>query len=89
VVSLASVAATESYRPAPADFVPGWLTATDLPEIAAGLGDRPVTLAGTVDGAGRKMTPEEVRAAYAAGGRISVLPEAVWTEEVLARVAVG
>jgi dienelactone hydrolase len=89
VVSLASVAATESYRPAPADIVPGWLTATDLPEIAAGLGDRPVTLAGTVDGAGRRMAPEAVRAAYGAGRRISVLPEAAWTEEALAGFARG
>jgi hypothetical protein len=83
------VAATESYRSAPADIVPGWLTATDLPEIAAGLGDRPVTLAGTVDGAGRRMAPEAVRAAYGAGRRISVLPEAAWTEEALAGFARG
>jgi len=83
------VAATESYQPAFANFVPGWLTATDLPEIMARLGDRSITLAGTVDGAGRTMEAAAVREALGAAGRVAVLPRAGWTADEIARLARG
>ena len=89
LVSFASVAATESYQHAFANFVPGWLKATDLPEIMARLGDRSITVAGTVDGAGRTMEAAAVREALGAAGRVAVLPRTEWTAEGIARLARG
>lgn len=45
-------------------IVPGLLTVADLPDIAASLAPRPLRLSRCVDGWNRRLTAEEVQAAY-------------------------
>ncbi len=52
LVSWRALLAGESYSHPFADFVPGVLQATDLPQIARSLAPRPVTVAGAVDASG-------------------------------------
>lgn len=87
LVSFESVAATELYQHPVANFVPGFLNATDLPEVTAFLDGRGVTLAGAVDGAGRPMDVAAVRRAYSAIRSLEVLPQSAWTAEAIARFA--
>jgi hypothetical protein len=78
LVSFQSIVETENYNHPFGNFVPHLLQHTDLPELAASLTPRRVVLAGAVDGAGRKMAPEDVRKQYAGAANIEVLPEALW-----------
>ena len=68
-------------------FVPGLLKHTDLPEAAAAIAPRRVTLAGAVDAAGKKMDAGEVARVYAAAGSVRVLSEGAWSAAALARAA--
>ena len=87
LVSFESVAATEIYNHAFANFVPGWLNTIDLPEVTAYLSDRRVTMAGMVDGAARLSDVAAVRRAYSAIPNLEVLPQAAWTPEAIVRFA--
>ncbi|OYW13273.1 MAG: hypothetical protein B7X34_00535, partial [Acidobacteriia bacterium 12-62-4] len=82
-----SVAATEIYNHAFANFVPGFLNSIDLPEVTAFMEDRRVTLAGMVDGAARPLDAVAVRRAYKAIRNLEVLPGAGWTAEAIAKFA--
>ncbi|MBK9169165.1 MAG: acetylxylan esterase [Bryobacterales bacterium] len=73
----------EEYTHTFANFLPGVLLHTDLPEIAAGIGPRPVTLAGLVDAAGRPVFPEEAAKLYT-GANIRIAEEGGWTVAALA-----
>lgn len=82
-----SVVETENYGHAFANFVPGILEHTDLPEITAGAAARKVILAGMLDGAGRRVPVDEVRKLYEKTRGIEVLEQAAWNIEALTRAA--
>ena len=67
--SYRNIIETESYRHSLADFIPGVLAHTDLPEIAATFAPRRVVIAGAVNAAGVSHTLEEARSIYAAALR--------------------
>jgi dienelactone hydrolase len=83
LLSYRSIVETESYQAPFANFVPGILLHTDLPEIAASLAPRRIFLAGTVNAAGDTLDAAAVRAVYAAHEHISIHPEARWDQEAL------
>jgi dienelactone hydrolase len=87
LVSFRSVVDTEAYQHAFANFVPGILVHTDLPEITRGIAPRPVVLAGAVDGAGNTMKPEVVRTLYGDAEHIQILPDAKWDAARIGEVA--
>lgn len=78
LVSYRDVVETEEYRAPFANFVPGILLHTDMPEIAASLAPRRICLAGTVNAAGKTMDTPAVRAVYGEHGHIVVRPVASW-----------
>ena len=67
--------------------MPGLLNATDLPEVTAQMGLRKVTLAGMIDGGGRRLDSGTVRKAYEKVRHLDVLDQPSWTAETLARFA--
>ena len=75
---------TEDYSHPFANFLPGILRYTDLPQIAATLAPRPLTLAGVVDGANRSVITDKVRAVYWADN-ITIRDSAAWDAESLSR----
>ena len=75
---------TEDYSHPFANFLPGILRYTDLPQIAATLAPRPLTLAGVVDGANRSVITDKVRAVYSADN-ITIRDSAAWDAESLSR----
>ena len=77
LVSFQNLAETADYSQSFANFVPRFLLHTDLPDIAASIAPRPVTLAGAVDGSGQALSPEAVRQAYGSAN-VTVLPESAW-----------
>lgn len=79
VISFQSVVETENYRHSFANFVPGLLRHTDLPEIAGTLKTK-LVLAGPVDGAGSAAVIETVQRLYPAA---RILPQAGWDTEAL------
>lgn len=87
LTSFRSVVETENYGHAFANFVPGLLEHTDLPEITAQSQARKVILAGMLDGAGRRLPVEEVRMIYEKTRGLEVLDQATWNAESLARAA--
>ncbi|MGI8958254.1 MAG: alpha/beta hydrolase family protein [Bryobacteraceae bacterium] len=62
LVSFQNLVDTETYSHPFANFVPGLLNHTDLPEIAASIAPRQITLAGCVDAKGFTMARDAVRA---------------------------
>lgn len=84
--SFRSLVEIEDYRHSLADFLPGVLGQTDLPELVAGLAPRPITIGGAVDAAGQRHTLQSMKEIYAAGlqrGHVSLRAEADWSEEML------
>ena len=79
LVSFQSIVDTEDYDHPFGNFVPNLLLHTDLPKLAASLAPRRVVIAGAVDGAGRRMAPEDVRKQYAGASHVEVLPDALWS----------
>jgi len=77
---------TENYSHPFANFVPGLLNHTDLPEIAASIAPRRITLAGCVDARGFTMPGDAVRAVYKSAnqkGNLLVREQADWSVESL------
>jgi hypothetical protein len=83
LVSFASVMETDSYSHPFSNFVPQFLSCTDLPELVAGLAPRLVTLAGAVDGNGSTLAQDDVRKACPAPN-VEVTGEAEWAVARLA-----
>jgi len=86
LVSFRDVVDSEMYDHPFANFVPGFLQHTDLPEVMASIAPRRVTLAGTVNAKGKTMEVESARQIYAGanqGGNISMQSDAGWTVERL------
>src|SRR3984957_2558502 len=65
LVSFRDVVDSETYDHPFANFVPGFLQHTDLPEVMASIAPRRVTLAGTVNAKGTTMEVELARQIYA------------------------
>ncbi|MCX6608978.1 MAG: hypothetical protein NTV52_36040, partial [Acidobacteria bacterium] len=87
LVSFHSLAETENYGHAFSNFVPGLVNSTDLPDVTAQMGQRKVTLAGLIDGAGRRLDSSTVRKAYEKVRNLDVVDQPSWTAETLARFA--
>jgi dienelactone hydrolase len=86
LVSFKNLVETEIYQHPFANFVPDLLNHTDLPEIAASLGSRRVTLAGPVDAAGTPMQLDAVRSIYRSAnelGNLRVVEGTDWSTEQL------
>jgi hypothetical protein len=90
--SFASIVQTEDYRHPFANFVPGLLEHTDLPEILLQLAPRRVAIAGPVGGNGEPLSLEAAKAVYQsslAGGHLSVTGAPQWSAAALARFALS
>jgi cephalosporin-C deacetylase-like acetyl esterase len=79
-----SLLETEMYRYPLANFVPNVLRSTDLPEIAASLAPRKITIAHILDGAGQPVPVQDARRAYA-GSHIELRDQAAWDAAALLR----
>jgi hypothetical protein len=77
LISFRSIVDTQDYDHSFANFVPGLLRHTDLPDVVASLAPRRVTLGGTVDAAGHKLENAAVRGVYA-GGHVTVRDKGDW-----------
>jgi hypothetical protein len=82
LTSFRDVVETEIYSLTFANFVPGFLNHTDLPEVAAGIAPRKIVLAGTVNAKGESADASAVRLQYTADN-ISIEPDAKWNIERL------
>jgi len=82
LTSFGDVVKAETYNQPFANFIPGLLNHTDLPELAAALAPRRVVLAGAVNAKGDTADVSAVRQQYS-GGHIAVEPDAKWTAERL------
>ena len=81
LVSFRNLVDTEDFDHSFANFVPGLLRHTDLPELVESLAPRRVTLAGTVNGAGGTMDTAAVRRIYSPAvkaGILNVRDQADW-----------
>ena len=87
LTSFRSIVETENYGHAFANFVPGLLEHTDLPEITSQSQVRKVMLAGMLDGAGRRLPGDEVRKIYEKTRNVEVFDQATWTIESLTKAA--
>jgi hypothetical protein len=67
-----------------ANFVPNVLRSTDLPEIAAAIEPRKITLAGILDGASQPVPALEARRVYS-GSNIEVREQAAWDTDALSQ----
>jgi dienelactone hydrolase len=86
LVSFQNVVETEIYTHPFANFVPGLLNHTDLPDVAASLAPRRVTLAGSVDATGSRVSPDTVGAIYSAArqnGNLTIVETPDWSAESL------
>jgi len=83
LVSFRNIVESENYSHSFANFVPGLLLHTDLPEVIAGLAPRPVTLAGTTDATGRPAPENVVSAAYKSANNVRIVPRAQWSAEAI------
>jgi cephalosporin-C deacetylase-like acetyl esterase len=84
LISFRNLVDTENYDYPFANFVPNLLRHTDLPDVAATVAPRRVTLAGTVDAAGHSMEAGTVSGIYS-GGHVTVRDKADWDIDVLSR----
>jgi dienelactone hydrolase len=83
LVSYRNIVDTENYSHSFANFVPGLLRHTDLPEAIAGLAPRRVTLAGSVDATGRPAAEGVVNAAYKAAGNVRIVARGEWSADAI------
>jgi dienelactone hydrolase len=85
LVSFESLVESDTYNHPFADFVPGILNHTDLPEVAGSMGPRRIVLAGPVDGSGRAVSAERARELYP---HAKIQPAAEWSVRTLTPWAV-
>jgi len=92
LASFQNLVETERYRYPFANFVPGLLNHTDLPDMAASVAPRRITLAGTIDAKGFAMTGDAVRGIYKSAdqkGNLMIRAQAEWSVEGLVSYANG
>jgi hypothetical protein len=82
LISFRSIVDSEDYDHSFANFVPGMLRHTDLPDAVQSLAPRPVTLAGCVDAGGSTMASAAVRHIYS-GGHVTVRDKGDWSIDAL------
>jgi hypothetical protein len=78
LVSWRNIAETEMYTHPFANFVPGVLSRTDLPQIASAIKPREIILAGPVDAAGQPVAIEQARRIYPSNN-VAVRATEDWT----------
>ena len=83
LASFQSIVETEDYQHPFANFVTGFLSQTDLPEIAGSIAPRSLTLAATVDGSGRTLSAGRVRDIYGDSAGLKVTEAGMWSLESL------
>ena len=86
LASFRSLVDSETYDHPFANFVPGLLNHTDLPEIAASLAPRRIVLAGAVNAKGETVDVESIRQVYAdatRAGSLVIESHAQWSAERL------
>lgn len=86
LVSFENLMATEVYQHPFANFVPGLLNHTDLPQLAASLAPRRLTLAGAVDAAGAPVGAAALETIYAEArraGSLEILESPAWSPKEL------
>jgi dienelactone hydrolase len=88
LVAFRSIVDSETYDHTFANFIPGFLNHTDLPEIAASVAPRRVILAGTVGAKAQTLAAEAVRQAYSQAGGVVVEQDAKWSAERLLTFAI-
>jgi hypothetical protein len=86
LVSFRSIVETMEYQHPFSNFVPKLLYHTDLPQLTASLTGRKVTLAGTLDGAGKTMDVSEVKRIYGDVEGLTILPDSNWKVETLGNI---
>jgi hypothetical protein len=82
LASFQEIADTERYEHPFANFVPGLLNHTDLPEIAASIAPRRIVLAGPVGGSGGQLSTDAAREIYSAAelkGNLSIEANPQWS----------
>jgi hypothetical protein len=82
LVSFRSIVETENYDHSFANFVPGMLRHTDLPDVVQSVAPRPVTLAGSVDAGGSTMASTAVHRIYT-GEHVTVRDKGDWSIDAL------
>jgi dienelactone hydrolase len=82
LVSYRNVFETEEYGAAFANFIPGILLHTDLPEVAAAIAPRRIVLAGTVNASGDALEAAEVSKLYQSAN-VEVRARSQWDEAAL------
>lgn len=90
LVSFENVVQTEVPNHPFANYLPGLLNHTDLPDLVAALAPRPVTLAGSLDGRGATVSMATLRTLYAGAvqaGNIQMAVKADWSPERLLQYA--
>ena len=78
LISWRNIAETEMYTHPFANFIPGILNRTDLPQIAAAIAPREIILTGPVDAAGHRVYMEQAHAIYSSSN-VKVRPTEDWT----------
>lgn len=88
LVSYRNLVQTEDYTYPLANIAPNLLKYADLPDLAATLAPRRVTLAGATDATGRTLDSSEVRRIYSAAeraGNLTVVQDPQWDLEAFAK----
>ncbi len=86
LVSFQNLIEAEVYKHPFANFVPGLLNHTDLPDVAASMAPRKIVLAGTVDAQGSTVNGAALRAMYVGANRagiLSIAEKAEWSAQAL------
>ena len=86
LLSFRNIVETEYYNHPFANFLPGVLQHTDLPELP---GPKRMLLAGMTDAAGKALSAEAVRAAYSNAAHVEIVAEAGWDAATLGGLASG
>ena len=88
LASFAAVLDDMDYKHPFANFVPGLLSHTDLPEMVTAMAPRTVVIAGPLDGGGATMAGEKARQTYQTGlarGHVTIRDTALWSADALAQ----
>jgi len=84
LLSFRNIVETEYYNHPFANFLPGILRHTDLPELP---GPKRMLLAGTVDAAGKALPEDVVRTAYSKAPHVEIVAQAGWDAATLGGLA--
>jgi cephalosporin-C deacetylase-like acetyl esterase len=84
LLSYRSLLDAEDYTESFANFIPSVLKHADLPQIARAVLPRVVTVAGAVDGAGKRVAESRVRELY--GNSVKVSEGPGWNVEALSQI---